>query len=142
MTGAPKRTSHVRPVEVFSEIHQRQKSAEDPRFQIIREVQPAGCHARQPFPIFRDEAHDFALAILGSIAERRLPAHLRAAGLQREREVQDAKPLVRDGLRRFVLATRNLARRSHGTRGNARDDRLHRLREKTSTPRASTANLT
>jgi hypothetical protein len=30
--------------------------------------------------------------------------------------VQDAKPLLRNSLRRFVLATRNLTRRSHGTR--------------------------
>ena len=127
MAGAPKRTSHVRPVEVFPEIHQRQKSAEDPRLQIVREVQPAGGHTSQPLPIFRDESHDIPLAVLGSVAERRLPPHFRAACFQRKREVQDAQPLLRNSLRRFVLATRNLARRSHGTRGIARDDRLHPL---------------
>src|SRR6266404_4022300 len=105
-------------------------------------MHPAGGHARQPFPIFRDESHDVPLAILGSVSERRLAPHLRATCLQRERKVQDAKPLLRNSLRRFVLATRNLARRSHGTRGIARDDRLHPLREKSSTPRASAANLT
>src|SRR5882672_12689246 len=63
-----------------------------------------------------------------------------AACFQRERKVQDAKPLLRNSLRRFDLATRNLARRSHGTPGIARDDRLHPLCEKSSTPRASAAN--
>jgi hypothetical protein len=56
--------------------------------------------------------------------------------------VQDAQPLLRESLRRFILAARNLARRCHGTCGTAREDRLHPLREKSSTLPARAANRT
>ena len=142
MTGAPKRTPHIRPVEVLPEIHQRQKCTEDPCLQIVCEVQAAGSHARQPLAVFSDESQDIPLTILRRVAQRRLPPHLRATGLQREREVQDAQPLLRESLRRFILAARNLTRRRHGTCGIAREDRLHPLRKKSSTLPVRAANRT
>jgi hypothetical protein len=142
MAGASERTSHIRPVEVFPEIHQRQKCTEDPRLQIVCEVQAASGHARKPLAVFRDESQDFPLAILRSVAERRLPPHFRATCLQRERKVQNAQPLLRESLRRFILAARNLARCRHGTCGIAREDRLHPLREKSSTLPVRAANRT
>ena len=142
MTGAPKRTPHIRPVEVLPEIHQRQKCTEDPSLQIVCEVQAAGGHARQPLAVFCDESQDIPLTILRRVAERRLPPHFRAACFQRKRKVQDAQPLLRESLRRFILATRNLTRRCHGTRGIAQNDRLHPLREKSSTLPVCAANRT
>jgi hypothetical protein len=56
--------------------------------------------------------------------------------------VQDAQPLLRESLRRFILAARNLARRCHGTCGTAREDRLHPLREKSSALPVRAANRT
>src|SRR2546422_11489670 len=77
-------------------------------------MQAAGCHAREDFPTLRDEFHDFTLAFLWCVAECRLAPHLRAAGLQRKGEVQDAQPLLGERRWRIVLASRNLTRRSHG----------------------------
>src|SRR5258706_21199 len=54
-------------------------------------MQPAGSHARQLLPVLRDEAHDLALPLVPSGAQRRLPAHLRAPALQPERKVQHAQ---------------------------------------------------
>jgi hypothetical protein len=113
MPGAPERAPHVRTVEVLPQIHQRQKSAQDPRLQIVREVQAAGRHARQSLSVFRNELHDLALAILRRVTESRLPAHLRAAGLQRQGEVKDAEPLLGKRRGRVVLASCDLARRCH-----------------------------
>lgn len=105
-------------------------------------MQAAGGHARQPLAVFRDKSQDIPLAVLRRVAERRLPPHFRAARLQREREVQDAQPLLRESLRRFILAARNLARRCHGTCGIAREDRLHPLRGKSSALPVRAANRT
>ena len=113
MPGAPERTPHVRTVKVLPQIHQRQKSTQNPCLQVIREVQAAGRHARQPLSVFRDELHDFALAILGCVTESRLPAHFRTAGFQRQGEVKDAEPLLGERRRRVVLASCDLARRCH-----------------------------
>src|SRR5260370_9648183 len=76
-------------------------------------MQPAGSHARQLLPVLRDEAHDLALPLVPSGAQRRLPAHLRAPALQREREVQHAQLLLGKGRRRVVLASCGLAACSH-----------------------------
>ncbi len=114
MPGASERTTHVRTVEVFPQVHQRQESAQDSGLQVIRQVQAARCHAGQAFPVLRDELHDFPLALLGRVAQRGFPPHLRTAGLQRKCEVQHAQPLLGECRWRVVLASRNLARRSHG----------------------------
>ena len=119
MPGSPERTSHIGAIQVFPQIHQRQKSAEDPGLQVIGQVQPAGCNPRQPFAMFGDETHDFALAILGRIAKGRLPAHLSAAGFYGQREVEYTELLFGECRRRVVLASRDLARCSHGTQGRS-----------------------
>src|SRR6266851_1421925 len=111
--GASERAAHVRTVEVFTQVHQRQERAQDSRLQVVRQVQAARRYARQAFSVFRDELHDFTLALLRRVAQRRLPPHLRAAGFQRKREVQHAQPLLGECRWRVVLASRNLARRSH-----------------------------
>jgi len=66
-------------------------------------------------PIFRDEAHDVPLAILGSVAGAPSPGASPPATFQRERKVQNAKPLLLNSLRASFLQTRNLTRRSMGT---------------------------
>jgi len=113
MAGSSKRTSHVGAVEVFSQVHQCQKCAENSRLEIVRQVQSARGHARQPFPVFGDEPHDFALAVLRGVAQRRFPPHLCATGFQGKREVQHAELLLGESRRRFVLASRDLAGSSH-----------------------------
>ena len=70
------RAPHVRTVEVFPQIHQRKKSAQYSRLQVVRQVQPACRYARQAFSVLRDELHDFALAFLWRLAQRCLPPHL------------------------------------------------------------------
>ena len=140
LPGASERTPHIRTVEVFTQIHQRKESAQYSRLQVVREVQPAGRYARQAFPVLGDELHDFTLAFLRGVAQGRLPPHLRAPGLQREGEVQDAEPPLGECRWRIALASRNLARRSHGPM--ALNARLHPRRGKTSIHRANGANLT
>lgn len=109
-----KRASHVRTIQVFPQVHQRQKSAQDSCLQVIGQMQAAGCHPGQPLSILCDEAHDFSLPLVGSIAERSLTAHLRATALNRKREVKNANLLLfRQGWRRVVLASRNFARCGH-----------------------------
>src|SRR6266581_3498839 len=111
--GASERAAHVRTVQVFTQVHQRQESAQNSRLQVVRQVQAARRYARQALPVFRDELHDFTLALLRGMAQRRLPPHLRAAGFQRKREVQHAQALLGECRWRVVLTSRNLARRSH-----------------------------
>ncbi len=115
--GASERTPHVRAVEVFTQIHQRKEGAQYPRFQVVRQMQAAGGHAREAFSVLGDELHDFTLAFLWRVAQRRLTPHLRAAALQCEREVQHAEPLLDECRWRIVLASRSLARRFHGADG-------------------------
>jgi hypothetical protein len=113
----PKRTPHIRPVQVFPQIHQRQKRAQNSRLQIIRQVQPAGRHPRQPFAAFRDKSHDVPLPVMRRITQRCLPPHLRAARLNRQREMQHADLLLLgQRRRRVVLASCYFARYSHGAR--------------------------
>ena len=120
VAGTSERTAHVRTVEVFTQIHQRKESAQDSRLQVVRQVQAAGRYARQAFPVLRDEFHDFTLSFLRRVAQRRLPPHLRAAGLQRKREVQDAEPPLGECRWRIVLTSCNLTRRSHKADGAKR----------------------
>jgi len=49
---------------------------------------------RQDFPVLGDEFHDFTLAFMRCIAQGCLSPHLRAVGFQRQREMQDAEPLL------------------------------------------------
>src|SRR5580704_11135719 len=80
-------------------------------------MQTAGSHARQPFAAFRNETHDFPLPVVRSVPQRRLAPHLRAASLDRKREVQDANLLLLGKRwRRVVLTSRYFARYSHGAR--------------------------
>jgi len=118
--GASKRTPHVRTVQVFTQIHQRKESAQYSRLQVVRQVQAAGRYARQAFPVLGDELHDFTQSFLRRVAQRRLPPHLRAAGLQRKREVQNAEPPLGECRWRIVVASRNLTRRSHKADGAER----------------------
>jgi hypothetical protein len=113
----PKRTPHIRPVQVFPQVHQRQKRAQNARLQIVRQVQSAGSHARQPFAAFRDKPHDVALPFVRRVSQGRFPAHLRAARFNRQREVQHAHLLLLGKRRRrVVLASCYFARYSHGAR--------------------------
>src|SRR6266571_1429020 len=84
---ASERAAHVRTVQVFTQVHQRQESTQNSRLQVVRQVQAACRYARQAFSVFRDELHDFTLALLRGMAQRRLPSHLRAASFQRKREI-------------------------------------------------------
>lgn len=114
MPRPAKRTSHIRPVKVLSQVHQRQKSAQDSCLEVIGQMQTAGRYPGQPLSILCDEAHDFSLPLMGSIAESRLAAHFRATALNRKREVKNANLLLfRQGWRRVVLASRNFARCGH-----------------------------
>ena len=94
MCRPPKRTSHIRPVQILAQVHQRQKCTEDSRFQIIRQSLPAGRHARQLFSVLGDEPHDFPLPFVRRVAQGRFPPHLRARRLKRQREVQKAQLLL------------------------------------------------
>ena len=120
MPGAPERASHARAIQVLAQVHQRQKSAKDPRLQVIRQVQPAGRHPGQPLTVLGDEAHDFPLAFLRRVPQRRFAAHLPAARFQSQGKVQHAQLLLGECRGRVVLASSNLAASSHGTRGAAR----------------------
>jgi hypothetical protein len=80
--AAAGRSAHGRAIEVFAKIHQGKKSAEDAGFQVVGEGHAAGGDACQLFPAFGDEAHDFTLAIVRSIAKRGFAAHFRATGFQ------------------------------------------------------------
>jgi len=83
MPGPSKRTPHIRPIQVFPQVHQGQERAQNSGLQIIRQVQAAGSHAREPLPVVGDETHDFFLPLVRSISQRRLAPHLRAASLDR-----------------------------------------------------------
>jgi hypothetical protein len=117
LPGPPKGTSHVGPVQVFPQVHQRQKCAQNSGLQIIGQVQTAGGHTRQSFAAFRDKTHDFFLPFVRSVSQRRLPPHLCAACLDRQRKVQNTNLLLLgQGWRRVVLTSRYFARHSHGAR--------------------------
>jgi hypothetical protein len=117
LPGPPKRAPHIRPIQVFPQVHQRQKRAQNSRFQIIRQMQPAGSHSRQPFAAFRDKSHDVPLPVVRGITQRRLPPHLRATRFNRQREMQHADLLLLgQRRRRVVLASCYFARYSHGAR--------------------------
>src|SRR6516225_11711062 len=103
-----------RTVEVFPQVHQRKKSAQHTGFQVVCQVQPAGRNARQPFSVFRDESHDFTMALPPRIPERGLPAHLGATGFERQGEMENAELLIREGGRYVVLASGDVAEVSHG----------------------------
>jgi len=83
LPSPPKRTTHIRPVQVFPQIHQRKKRTQNSRLQIIGQVQPARGHPRQPFAAFRDKSHDVALPVVRRITQRRFPPHLRTARFDR-----------------------------------------------------------
>src|SRR5438876_1105140 len=98
------RRAHGSAVNVLAQIHQGQKSAEDAGFQIVGESHAAGGDARQLFAVFRDEAHDFALAVVWSVAKSGFAAHLRTTGFQRQRVMENAELLLLESMRRVVLA--------------------------------------
>lgn len=109
------RGAHGGPVEVFAEIHQRQKCAQDAGFQVIRKVQAAGCHAGQGFAVGGDEFQDIPLSVLRSISQCSFPPHLGTAGFQRKSEMQDTDLLLRQGGGDVVFASRDVASGAHGT---------------------------
>src|SRR5579859_1913642 len=83
VAGPSERTPHIRPVQIFPQVHQRKERAQDSGLQIIRQVQAAGGHARQPLAVFGDKTHDFLLPFVRSVSHRRLASHLPAASLDR-----------------------------------------------------------
>jgi len=111
--GAPEGSPHGRAVQVFAQVHQRQKRAQDSRFQVIREVQTARRHPGQPLPMLRDKPHDLTLPVLWRIAQRGLSSHLAAAGFQSQREMKHAEPLFFQCRWCVVFASRDLAGCSH-----------------------------
>jgi hypothetical protein len=90
LAGAPERTPHVGAIEILAQVHEREESAKDPGLQIIRKRQTAGGHAGQSFAMFGDKFHDFALALVRRIAQRRLSAHPRATIFHRQSKMQHA----------------------------------------------------
>src|SRR5260370_7020576 len=61
--GASERAAHVRTVEVFTQVHQRQERTQNSPLHVVRQVQAASHYARHSFPVFRDELHDFTLRL-------------------------------------------------------------------------------
>ncbi len=113
LPGPPKRTPHICPVQILPQVHQRQKRAQNPRLQVIRQVQSAGRHPCQSLPALRNKPHDLALPFVRRIPQRRLPPHLRATSLNRERKVQHANLQLGQRRRRFVFASRHFAGCGH-----------------------------
>lgn len=74
--------AHRRAVDIFAQVHQRQKRAEDSGLEIVGERKAASRDAGESFAIFRDKTHDFALTLVRCVAERGLAAHGGAAGFQ------------------------------------------------------------
>ena len=109
----PKRTPHIRPIQIFPQVHQREESTQNPRLQIVRQVQSARRHPRQTLAAFRNEFHDFALPIVWGVPQCRLPSHLGAASLDGQREMQNADLLLHHGWWCVVLASRYFAGCSH-----------------------------
>src|SRR5216684_8554933 len=91
--GASGRVAKRGPVEVFAQVHERQKGAQDAGLNFVREVQTAGGHARQGFSLFGNIADDFELAGMRRVAQNGLAAHPGAGRFDREREVQNAELL-------------------------------------------------
>src|SRR5216684_7682395 len=88
--GASGRVAKRGPVEVFAQVHERQKGAQDASLHFVREVQTAGGHARQGFPFFGNIADDFELAGMRRITQNGLAVLLGGGRDHREREVQNA----------------------------------------------------
>ena len=102
---APVGGSHRGSVQVLPKIHQREKRTQNARFQVVGKVQPACRHSRQLLPVFRNEAHNFALSLVSGVAQSRFSAHLGAPALKRQGEVQHAQLLLGQGWWRVVLAS-------------------------------------
>jgi len=113
IAGSSERTAHVRPVDVLSQIHQRQKRAQNARLQVIGQVQSAGGYTRQSLAVIRNELHDLFLPFVRRVPQRGFPAHLRAPRFERKRKVQHTELLLGECRWRFVLASRNLAGGTH-----------------------------
>jgi hypothetical protein len=64
-------------------------------------------------PAFGDEAHDFTLAIVRSIAKRGFAAHFRATRFQRQRVMKNAELLLFESMRRGALAACNVTGSGH-----------------------------
>src|SRR5208337_3313309 len=73
-SAAASRRAHGRAIQVLAQIHEREKGAQHARLQVIRQVQAAGRHPGQAFPVFCDEPHDFALPFVRRVPEGRLAA--------------------------------------------------------------------
>lgn len=114
MRDATERTAHIRAVEVLAQVHQSKKCAQNSRLQIIRQVQAAGCHARQRFAIRGDKHHDLPLPFVRRVAQRRFSTHLRATRFQRQRKMQQAQTVLGDRGWSVVFATGDLAGGGHG----------------------------
>ena len=86
--------AHRGAVDIFAQVHQRQKSAENSGFKVVGERKAASGDARKSFAIFGDKAHDFALTLMRRVAESGFAAHGGAAGFQRQSEMQNADAML------------------------------------------------
>jgi hypothetical protein len=111
--AASRRRAHIGAIEIFPQIHQCKKGAEDAGFEVIGKRHAAGRDASQSLAIFSNEAHDFALALVRSVAQRGFATHFRAAGLQRKRVMEHAQLLLLEWSGSCELATCNLAGDRH-----------------------------
>ncbi len=104
LAGAPERTSHVGAIQIFPQVHERKKRAEDARFQVIGERESTGGYPGEALAMFGDELHDLALAIVRGVAERSLAAHARAAVFHRQREMQHTQLMLAQSRRHLDFA--------------------------------------
>src|SRR5450631_985134 len=123
LAGAAEGTSHVGAIQVFTQIHEREKRAEDARFQIVGKWQAAGGYARQALAMFSDEFHNFALAVVRSVSQRGLAAHAGALVFHGQGEMQHAQLILGEGRRHFGFASLDFASGSHGAPRKSVNDR-------------------
>jgi hypothetical protein len=117
LAGASEGAPHIGAIEILAQIHEREKSAEDTRLEIVGKRQTTGGDAREALTMLGDELHDFALAFLRSIAERGLAAHARAAIFHRQSEMQHAQMMLAKSSGHFGFAPLDFASVGHGAPG-------------------------
>lgn len=114
LAGAAEGTSHIGAVEIFAQIHEREKRTEDARFQVVGKRKATGGYARQALAMFGDVFHDFLLPVVRSVAQRGLAAHAGALVFYGQCEMQHALVILGESRRHFGFASLDFARSGHG----------------------------
>ena len=94
-----------RAVEVFAQVHEREKGIEDAGFHFVCQVQAARRRAGQHFPVLCDEADNLRLARVRRLAVNGFAAHLRARFFDLQREMQQAQTHRFERIRHLSLAS-------------------------------------